>query len=191
VLHSLQLVDGADPPKVLYLDRAYRPVYFSPKRLIARAEDFVPDFEESVKKIPKEFITLITDITDYITGSGKDKPESKPESKSVISVISVMNQENNKDQGVDKGSDQADALPKEQSQHEPQTKSVTSITSVTKPGVDQEQEQSKQEDPDPSVTEPIRPQRCPYPEVCKYYGVFLYPKDLDEHLQKLHGGVKE
>jgi predicted small lipoprotein YifL len=47
------------------------------------------------------------------------------------------------------------------------------------------------EEPDP-VTEPeMRPQRCLNPEVCGYYGVFLYVKDFEEHLQKLHGGVKE
>ena len=150
VIHSLQLVDGTDPPKLLRLDKVYRPIYFTPKRLITRAEDFDPDFPESVKNVPKEFVTDVTLVTDIITGSGKDKPEPKPEAKS-----------------------------------------VTSVTSVTEPGVDQEQEQSKSEGQDPSVTESIRPQRCPYPEVCEYYGVFLYPKDLDEHLQKLHGGVKE
>jgi energy-coupling factor transporter ATP-binding protein EcfA2 len=43
----------------------------------------------------------------------------------------------------------------------------------------------------PQVTEQTRPQHCPHPELCGYYGVFLYPNDLEEHLQKLHGGVSQ
>jgi len=171
VLHSLQLVDGADPPKVLYLDRAYRPVYFSPKRLIARAEDFVPDFEESVKKIPKEFITLITDITDKITDSGKDKPEPKPESKSVISVISVMKQETEApEQNSEGSSNQEDVLPK---------------------GVDQEQEQESERSQDPSNDQSISPLRCPHPETCGYHGVFLNPVEFREHLDQYHAKLNQ
>jgi hypothetical protein len=149
VIHSLQLVDGTDPPKLLRLDRVYRPIYFTPKRLITRAEDFDPDFPESVKNVPKEFVTDVTDVTDYITGSGKDKPEPEPE-----------------------------------------VKSVTSVTSVTNPGAD-----GLPREPDkaqyPPVAEQMRPQHCPHPELCGYYGVFLYPNDLEEHLQKLHGGVSQ
>jgi hypothetical protein len=37
----------------------------------------------------------------------------------------------------------------------------------------------------------LKPQHCPYLAICGYDGVFLYPDDLAEHLQKLHGGVKE
>jgi len=69
----LQLVDGTDPPKVIRLDRIYRPIYFSPKRLIARAEDFDPDFPESIKNVPKEFVTDVTLVTDYITASALDR----------------------------------------------------------------------------------------------------------------------
>ena len=73
VIHSLQLTETS-PPKMIYLDRGYRPIYFSPHRLVVRAEDFDPDFDiEAVKKLGQEFITLITDITDIHCGSGKEE----------------------------------------------------------------------------------------------------------------------
>jgi hypothetical protein len=151
VIHSLQLID-VPVPKVIHLTNGtYRPIFFSPERLVKRAEDFDPDFEESVQKLPEDLksVTLVTDVTDKITASGKDKPETQPESKSVTSVTSVTNQE------------------------------------------DLEQEQSKSEGLYPPVTEPMRPQRCPHPEVCGHYGVFLYPSHFEEHLRRFHGGIQQ
>jgi hypothetical protein len=89
--------------------------------------------------------------------------------------------------------DQADGLAREQSEPKPESKSVISVISVMdqEDNKGQEQEQSKSEGLYPPVSEPMRPQRCPHPEVCGHYGVFLYPSHYEEHLRKFHGGIKE
>jgi len=95
VIHSLRLVEDS-PPNLLRLNGVYRPIYFDPKRLIVRAEDFDPDFEESLKRVPEEFVTDVTDVTVKHCGRGKDElhqPEPEPQNKSVTSVTCVTNQD--------------------------------------------------------------------------------------------------
>ena len=95
VIHSLQLID-VPTPKVIHLTNGtYRPIFFSPERLIKRAEDFDPDFEESVQKLPEDLksVTLVTLVTDKITASRKENLQPEQESKSVTSVTSVTKPE--------------------------------------------------------------------------------------------------
>jgi len=121
--------------------------------------------------------------TGYTSNTGnREEPDPADRADSTLGTVPVPSATNSKP-------DQADALPREQLEPKPESKSVTSVTSVTKPGVDQEQ--SKSEGLYPPVTEPMRPQRCPHPEVCGHYGVFLYPSHYEEHLRRFHGGVKE
>jgi hypothetical protein len=74
VINSLQLHPSLEIlPKVIYLDRAYRPIWIDERRLITRFEEFVPDYN----------ITLITHITEHISGQPSVQQAKAEEPKAV------------------------------------------------------------------------------------------------------------
>jgi len=87
VINSLQLHPSLEKlPKLLRLDRVYRPIWVDEQRLLSRFEEFVPDYS----------VTLVTDVTHIITDQypgqgGKDKimPEDSTQTITVTSVTSV------------------------------------------------------------------------------------------------------
>jgi uncharacterized protein YkuJ len=212
VIHSLQLID-VPVPKVIHLTSGtYRPIFFSPTRLVKRAEDFDPDFEESIKRLREDLksVTLVTDVTDNITASGKqseqtEKPE--PENKSVTSVTSVTNQEDNKGQEPEVSQEirlvsKNEAGKSQNFEEGGYTKGVTSVTSVTyrdsvlpdtkiMPGqnivkITTPEKQSDKADALPREPRPKDTwERC----VCEICGcVFYSQNDLESHTGAVHKG---
>ena len=113
VLNSLQLHPNLEKlPKLMKLNRVYRPIWVDERRLISRFEEFVPDL-----------VTEVTEVTDNLSVEGSERTvqENKPESVTSVtkekleSVTSVIPAESNKS-----------------SETTSERSSVTSVTSVTK-----------------------------------------------------------
>jgi hypothetical protein len=89
VINSLQLHPSLEKlPKLLRLDRVYRPIWVDEQRLLSRFEEFVPDYS----------VTLVTDVTHIICdqplnqeGKVKVQPEDSTQTITVTSVTSVTN----------------------------------------------------------------------------------------------------
>jgi hypothetical protein len=87
VVNSLQLHPSLEKlPKLLRLDRVYRPIWVDEQRLLSRFEEFAPDYS----------VTLVTDVTHIASdqhpsqdGKDKIKPENSTQIISVTSVTSV------------------------------------------------------------------------------------------------------
>jgi hypothetical protein len=125
--------------------------------------------------------------TGYTSNTGNREEPDPADSKTDSNLRTVP------DPSAANGKSEQDTQPrtsgsgKDKPEPKPENKSVTSVTSVTEPGVDQEQEQEPE---GPSVTEPnlptISPLRCPHPEICGHNGVFLHLDEFREHLDQYH-----
>jgi hypothetical protein len=76
VLNSLQLHPDLEKlPKLVRLNRVYRPIWVDERRLVSRFEEFVPDF-----------VTVVTNVTEDLSEVGAEKAVQDNKPKSVTSV---------------------------------------------------------------------------------------------------------
>jgi hypothetical protein len=80
VINSLQLHPNVEKlPKLLRLDRVYRPIWVDEQRLLSRFEEFVPDYS----------VTLVTGVTDNICVQPPNSNTKLEDSTQIITVTSV------------------------------------------------------------------------------------------------------